>query len=65
MKAIERNFVCEVKNLPRYQMERYVVVRLVNGQMWFWGTFAEKGKAEKCASELENGTVVERAKNED
>ena len=58
MKAIERNFICEIKNLPRYIPDKYVVARVVNAELWFWGSYDDKDKADRAARELENGVVV-------
>lgn len=47
-----------VNNMPDYA-NQFVVCRLVNGELWFYGSWSEKKKAEKIASEFENGIVVE------
>ena len=38
---------------------RYVVCRLVDGQLWFYTSWSDKDKAEAAAQEFENGLVVE------
>ena len=55
--------VCNVKvfsvpvfNIPDH-VERYVVARLVDGMLWFWGCWNDKRKAEKACEEI-NGVLV-------
>ena len=52
-------FVSEVKNLPAIT-NRYVVARLIEGQLWFWGSWENFDDAFNASVELENGIVVER-----
>lgn len=55
----DRYFVSEVKNLPAITY-RYVVARLIEGRLWFWGSWESFDDAFNVAVELENGIVVER-----
>ena len=48
-----------VNNLPE-NPERYIVARLSNCELWYWGSWDNKEKAEKAAEEFDNGVVVER-----
>lgn len=48
----------KVNNLPS-EHERYVVARLNDGELWFWGSWADKETAEKAANQFENGRVIE------
>lgn len=38
---------------------KYVVARLVEGKLWYYGRFKTEGEAEKCAGEFDNGLVLE------
>lgn len=44
---------------------RFVVARAINGGLWYWGTFDTRDKAEKVASQFENGIVVEKVENQE
>lgn len=53
--------VCNVKmNNPPLQAERFIVARVSNGELWYWGSWSDKSDAEKAATQFENGIVVER-----
>ena len=39
--------------------EKYVVVRVFDQKMWFYGSWAEKVPAEKIAAKFENAIVIE------
>ena len=49
-----------VKNLPSYELRKYTVVRLDNGESWYYGTYDDYSRAEEVAKELGNGYVIER-----
>lgn len=53
--------VCNIKmnNLP-LQAERFIVARLSNGGLWYWGSWSNKSEAEKAAMQFDNGIVLER-----
>lgn len=48
----------DVKNVPENVSERYIVARLVVGELWFWGAWNDKEKADDVAREID-GIVVE------
>lgn len=48
----------KVNNLPP-EHERYIVARLNDGELWFYGSWDNEAQAEKAAKEFENGLVVE------
>ena len=52
---------CEVKvyNCPK-DTEQYIVARLSNGELWFWGSYEDESEAIEVADEFENGLVVMR-----
>ena len=52
---------CEVKvyNCPK-DTEQYIVARLSNGELWFWGGYEDESEAIEVADEFENGLVVMR-----
>lgn len=39
----------------------YIVVRLSNGELWFWGSYEDESEAQEVADEFENGLVVMRS----
>ena len=39
--------------------ERFVVARLIDGELWFWGSFEIKEMADKAAKELKNALVFD------
>ena len=41
------------------RMSRYVVCRLVDGQLWFYTSWDTRQQADKAAEEFENGLVVD------
>ena len=49
----------KIYNLPDSEMQRWVVVRLVSGKLWFYGTYDDRERAEKAAGDFENGLVIE------
>lgn len=49
----------KVNNLPK-DVEKYVVAREVDGELWFWGSFETEGKAIEASSQFFNGFVLER-----
>lgn len=42
----------EVKNLPE-NLDGYIVVRAVQGELWYWGRFPTEGKAKQAAIEVD------------
>lgn len=51
-------FTVQIMNLPNYELDDYIVVRLNDGQLWFYGTYEEKPAAEMVAKVFKNGLVV-------
>lgn len=54
-----RYYVNEVQNVPEIT-NKYIVARLVDGVLWYWGSWENFDDAFNAAVELENGIVVER-----
>lgn len=52
---------CKVKvyNCPE-DTGQYIVARLSNGELWYWGTYEDESEAIEVADEFENGLVVMR-----
>ena len=50
----------KIYNLPPYPIKRYTVVRLVEGKLWFYGTYDEQSRAEAVRGDFDNGLVIER-----
>lgn len=50
----------EINNLPIYAKGyNYIVARDVDGELWFWGAWDDRNKANEAALELGNGVVIE------
>lgn len=48
-----------IQNAPT-RLDKYTVVRRgEDGQLWYWGTYDDKNRAEMAAAELGNGLLVE------
>ena len=39
--------------------ERFVVARLVDNQLWYWGSWSDRNEANKVAESFENGVMVD------
>ena len=39
--------------------ERYVVARVVDGELWYWGSWDNRESAENVAKTFDNGIVVD------
>lgn len=50
----------KINNLPSNYW-RYVVARKVDGELWFWGSWASESEAYRVASTFENGEVIDTA----
>ena len=49
-----------IKHLPIYaQGSNSLVARDVDGELWFWGAWDDRNKANEAALELGNGIVIE------
>ena len=49
----------KVQNVASYAKDyKYIVAKRVNGELWFWGAWNDKNKANAVALELGNGVVV-------
>ena len=53
-----KNMEVTVQNVTEGKY-KYVVARLVEGKLWYYGRFETEGEAEKCAGEFDNGLVLE------
>lgn len=50
--------LAEVNNLPD-EIEKYIVARVCDGEMWFWGTYGSENRAKKAANDID-GVILER-----
>ena len=51
----------DVQNLPIKGLSKdYVVVRQVDGDLWYYGQYDSEAKAREVAIEIGNGLVIER-----
>lgn len=49
----------KVNNLPtNYKNHKYIVVRTVEGEDWYWGSWDEFAQAEAVAFQFDNGHVI-------
>ena len=53
----DNEFIVKVNNLPNYKLQKYIVARISNGELWFWGTWETEDQAKKIAEEMD-GIVV-------
>lgn len=49
----------EVQNVPK-DADKYIVARLVMGELWYWGSWESKEAADRVAEQFDNGVVLER-----
>ena len=50
----------EINHLPIYAKGyNYIVARDVDGELWFWGAWDDRNKANEVALELGKGVVIE------
>ena len=48
-----------INNLKEYAKEhKYIVAKVIDNELWFWGAWDDMLKAEKVAHELGNAVVV-------
>lgn len=47
-----------INNMPKDTTEKYIVARRVNGDLWFWGAWNDRNKANEVAIEI-HGEVIE------
>ena len=48
-----------IQNLPE-EVDKYIVARLVMGELWYWGSWDDKDIAKREAEIFHNGILVER-----
>lgn len=49
----------KVQNVASYAKDyKYIVAMSVDGELWFWGAWNDRDKANEVALELGNGVVV-------
>ena len=48
-----------INNLPEYAKEKaFIVARICDGELWFWGAWDNQEKANEVAYGLENGICL-------
>lgn len=52
----------KVNNLDS-EHERFVVARLVDGELWYWGSWDDDKAAKRVAQQFDNGVVVDMEEN--
>lgn len=52
--------VADVKNTPRTLTSGYMVARAVDGELWYYGTYEEKDRADNVAREIGNAVVLKQ-----
>ena len=54
------NFIVEVNNTSRSSYDKgFVVARLVNGELWYYGHYETEEEANRVREVFENGIVLE------
>ena len=53
----------DIQNMPRNINHNYLVVRQVDGDVWYYGQYDSEAKAKEVAIEIGNGLVIERKEN--
>ena len=54
-----KNMIGKVHSLPKFAYKYpYIVVRYINGELWYWSVWHTREQAEKAVSELKNGGAV-------
>lgn len=48
----------QINNLPTHY-KKYVIAMLINHELWYWGSWDDKGKAEQIAKTMPDGVVIE------
>lgn len=43
--------------------ERYVVARIYEDELWFWGSWDDRNAAERVANQFDNAVVVDMEKD--
>ena len=57
------NFVVEVNNTSRSSYDKgFVVARLVNGELWYYGHYETEERAEEVREEFKNGIILKGEK---
>ena len=52
-----KDMTVQVKNITEGK-EKYVVARLVSGELWYYGRYDTEQRAKEVAEEFENGIVL-------
>lgn len=55
----------QVINMPEYEPQRYIVARLVNSQLWYYGSFRTPSQAAEVANQLGGNSLVLKYERED
>ena len=55
---MKAELVAEIKNLPE-NLDGYIVVHAVQGELWYWGRFSTKEKAKQAALEVDGFVMRE------
>ena len=56
--AKEINARIIIYNMPQQEVSGYVVARLVNAELWYYGIYDIQWRAEEVAEQLGNGVVM-------
>lgn len=51
-------FIVEVKNLPNYDLDKYIVARVFEGYLWFYGTYETVDECRQVCQELGETAVM-------
>ena len=54
---MDKCFQVILKNMPE-KVERFIVARLDNGSLWYWGSWDNLDDAKSVAEEFDNALIV-------
>ena len=47
-----------INNMPKNTEEKYIVARRVDGDLWFWGAWNDRNRANEVAMEIGGEVIV-------
>ena len=53
------NCKLRINNMPFHDLDKYIVARVIETELWYYGTYNNEDMAYRVAEEIGNGIVVE------
>lgn len=47
-----------INNMPKDTTEKYIVARRVDGDLWFWGAWNDRNRANEVAMEIGGEVII-------